>query len=85
MHVDGGKTLTSKGQQDWYGSAVMNRKYEQDSLAYYTKMFAAATPERAKPRNLDDLEEWVQARGESSVWAKKDEELHIKVTAEYTK
>jgi len=40
MHVDGGKALTSKGQQDWYGSVVMNRKFEQDSLAYYTKYFS---------------------------------------------
>jgi NAD(P)-dependent dehydrogenase (short-subunit alcohol dehydrogenase family) len=28
MKVDGGKTLTSKGQQDWYGSKAMNRNYE---------------------------------------------------------
>lgn len=41
MHVDGGKTLTSKGQQDWYGSTQMNRKFEQDSLAYYSRLFAS--------------------------------------------
>ena len=28
MRVDGGKALTSKGQQDWYGSRYMNRKFE---------------------------------------------------------
>ena len=41
MRVDGGKTLTSKGHQDWYGSTTMNRKYEQDSLAYYTNLFSS--------------------------------------------
>ena len=32
MTVDGGKGLTSRGQQDWFGTKNMNRKFEQDAL-----------------------------------------------------
>lgn len=91
MHVDGGKTLTSKGQQDWYGSLAMNRKYEQDSLAYYTNLFSSKPTEPRKPvvRDRNDLGQkeklmdWVRDR-QTSVWAGNDEELHIKVTSDYS-
>ena len=33
MKVDGGKTLTSRGQQDWYGQKFMTRKYEQEYIS----------------------------------------------------
>ena len=35
MAIDGGKSLTSRGQQDWYGWQYMNRKFEQESTSYY--------------------------------------------------
>lgn len=35
MAVDGGKSLTSRGQQDWYGWQYMSRKFEQESTSYY--------------------------------------------------
>lgn len=38
MKVDGGKTLTSRGQKDWYGARFMNRKFEQDDKSYYSYM-----------------------------------------------
>lgn len=38
MRVDGGRTLTSRGQTDWYGWQYMNRKFEQESSSYYTYM-----------------------------------------------
>jgi len=40
MKVDGGRSLTSRGQIDWYGWQYMNRKFEQESTSYYTwKMY----------------------------------------------
>jgi len=38
MKVDGGRSLTSRGQTDWYGWQYMNRKFEQESSSYYTYM-----------------------------------------------
>ena len=38
MRVDGGRSLTSRGQLDWYGWQYMNRKFEQESSSYYTFM-----------------------------------------------
>ena len=35
MRCDGGKALTSRGQQNWYGMQYMNRKFEQESTSYY--------------------------------------------------
>lgn len=32
MKVDGGFSLTSRGQADWYGTKYMTRKFEQESL-----------------------------------------------------
>lgn len=34
MKVDGGKTLTSRGQVDWYGQAYMTRKFENDLTSF---------------------------------------------------
>ena len=34
MRVDGGKSLTTRGQIDWYGWQHMNRMYEQESISY---------------------------------------------------
>lgn len=83
MHVDGGKTLTSKGQQDWYGSGIMNRKFEQDTLSYYAHKFSTNKAEPRKPTNNDELYDWVKDR-QTSVWNGTEEELHIKVTADYS-
>ena len=41
MKVDGGKTLTSRGQKDWYGAQFMSRKFEQDDRSYYNYMLKA--------------------------------------------
>ena len=38
MTVDGAKALTSKGQQDWYGTRYMNRKFEQENTSSYNFM-----------------------------------------------
>ena len=35
MRVDGGKALTSRGQQDWYGMSQMKRKFEQEPSLNY--------------------------------------------------
>jgi hypothetical protein len=35
MKVDGGKSLTSRGQCDWYGWKYMTRKFEQEETASY--------------------------------------------------
>jgi len=49
MKVDGGKSLTSKGQSDWYGWQYMNRKFEQDGLSYYQYHFTPGERVPAKP------------------------------------
>lgn len=63
MHVDGGRQLTSRGHVDWYGTLLMNRLFEQDSLAELAKqlnsVFKAQTEER-KPSAGEDLYDWVE-------------------------
>ena len=59
MKVDGGKSLTSRGQQDWYGWQYMNRKFEQEATSYYTYMvYKQETPE--PPQDMRGLEDWVE-------------------------
>ena len=75
MHVDGGKSLTSRGQQDWYGWQYMNRKFEQESTSYYT--FLMYNQEKPQPPQDDEdrLEDWVNVIQESR-WAIKTDEAH---------
>jgi len=64
MHVDGGRSLTSRGHQDWYGSLIMNRLFEQDGLAAMskalTKMIKLTAPEEAKPSQGEGLYHYVE-------------------------
>jgi hypothetical protein len=35
MKVDGGKTITARGQSNWYGWQFMTRKFEQEATMSY--------------------------------------------------
>jgi hypothetical protein len=61
----------------------MNRKFEQDGLVSITKFFTS-DQDRPRPTNPVVLESWIDETGNKSVWARKDEELHLKVQAEYS-
>ena len=77
MKVDGGKSLTTRGQQDWYGWQYMNRKFEQESTSYYSYlMYKQDIPE--PPQNdLDALEDWISQVQESR-WSIKKDDAHAK-------
>lgn len=82
MKVDGGKALTSRGQQDWYGWQYMNRKFEQESTSYYTYcMYKQDLPE--PPQDIDGLESWCEAVQDSQ-WSLKKDEAHSKYMSMYT-
>lgn len=61
MTVDGGKTLTSRGQQDWYGSRYMNRKFEHDpkrsQLNYMMQQKKTSKPPQGG--SVKAMENWV--------------------------
>jgi hypothetical protein len=62
MTVDGGRSLTSKGQTDWYGQLNMNRFYEQDGLSWYSqKAKERLSPFKVenKPRDPEAMFNWV--------------------------
>jgi hypothetical protein len=81
MRVDGGKALTSRGQQDWYGWQYMNRKFEQESTSFYSYMIYKNDIPKA-PRDQRDLEDWVEEVQESR-WAIKSDEAHTKYMTGY--
>lgn len=86
MKVDGGKSLTSLSTIDWYGSDVMNRRYEANEggvskIKYYWKNFKHMIwhPAKAAPKGSKD---WVAAM-QTSNWATHSEEAHEKVKLDY--
>jgi hypothetical protein len=82
MRVDGGKALTSRGQQDWYGWQYMNRRFEQESTSYYSYlMYANEVPK--PPKNVRELEDWIELVQQSR-WAIKSDEAHVKYMTMYT-
>lgn len=81
MHVDGGRQLTSRGHQDWYGSLHMNRLFEQDGLAALSQQLnnMVKPPTTVpKPQDPEDLFEWVEAI-QGSAWSNRDENTHSRV------
>ena len=84
MRVDGGKALTTRGQQDWYGWQYMNRKFEQESTSYWSWMFYATDPMKPPADgDLDALEDWCEATQDSK-WAQKKDDAHAKYMTMYT-
>ena len=83
MRVDGGKALTTRGQQDWYGWQYMNRKFEQESTSYWSYMIYASDKIEPPVGDLDALEDWIDSTQESR-WAIKKDEAHSKYMSMYT-
>ena len=83
MKVDGGKSLTSRGQINWYGQVVMTRKFEQEYTSDLQRLF---TRNAQKPKPVhgdrDGLEHWMDEI-QISKWALKSDEAHLKQTAGY--
>ena len=51
LKVDGGKTLTSRGQADWYGWQYMNRRFEQESTTSYLNYRVYKESMKPMPKN----------------------------------
>ena len=87
MTVDGGKALSSRGQQDWYGTKYMNRKFEHDAVRsnvnYLLKKQKQSVPP-AKVSGKRALEDWVNSMQSNSSWATKADDAHSKYMSEYT-
>lgn len=87
MTVDGGKALTSRGQQDWYGSRFMNRKFEHDAIRSNVNYLLNKQKESVPPAQTGSkraLEEYVNSMQNKSSWATKSDDAHTKYMSEYT-
>ena len=87
MTVDGGKSLTSRGQQDWFGTKFMNRKFEHDAVRsnvnyLMNKHKESVPPVQSSTRRA--VEDWVNSVQSKSSWATKAENAHTKYMSEYT-
>ena len=83
MKVDGGRSLSSRGQTDWYGWQYMNRKFEQESTSYYTyMMYAHETPDPPQD-DIERLENWCDSVQDSR-WSIKKDEAHAKYMSMYS-
>jgi len=84
MKVDGGKSLTSRGQVDWYGSQKMTRKFEQEYTSKLSKLLSGLVATKPKPSLGDEqgLENWIE-QVQVSTWALKNDEVHLKQTIFY--
>ena len=83
LKVDGGKTLTSRGQVDWFGWQYMTRKFENDSTSYYNFKIQKET-KKPMPAfgDREGLEDWIEDTQQSR-WAIKSDEAHLKQTSMY--
>ena len=81
MRVDGGKSLTSRGQVNWYGHKYMTRKFENDgSMINYNfkkqgEKRLDIPSENAPPDTIDNFVEEVL---ENSRWGIRSDEAHFK-------
>jgi hypothetical protein len=84
MKVDGGKSLTSRGQQDWFGFKFMTRKFEQE---YTSSLNFNISKESVKPKpafgDIDGLERWCEEI-QTSKWAVKSDDAHLKQSSMYS-
>ena len=83
LKVDGGKSLTSRGQTDWYGWQYMNRKFEQEGTASYINY--SLYKESQKPAPTGDpeaLEDWIN-ENQQTKWAIKSDDAHKKAYIMY--
>ena len=80
MKVDGGKSQTLRGQCDWYGWLYMNRKFEQEGNKSYLNYKLYNQDDIQRPDDLEDLIEDLQ----TSKWANKSEDAHLKPEAMYS-
>ena len=60
MKVDGGKSITTRGQGDWYGWLYMNRKFEQESMKSYAnfKMYHKEPEPLRANADEDQVDDW---------------------------
>ena len=81
MRVDGGKALSSRGQQDWYGMQYMNRKFEHDPKSYYKYMLLKKKV-GDPPQGRAALEDWIE-NVQTSQWSTRTDDAHAKYMSMY--
>jgi len=86
LKVDGGKSLTSSSTINWYGTDVMNRRFEVpeggiSTLNHYWKKVKRSIfdPANGAPEGSTD---WIAAH-QTSNWATHSQEAHEKVKLDY--
>ena len=82
MKVDGGRSLTSRGQTDWYGWKYMTRKFEQEETSSLINYKLYAEAKKARPNDPNAIDDWCEDV-QTSTWAIKDEQAHLKVNGTY--
>ena len=60
MKVDGGRSLTSRGQTDWYGMQYMNRKFQQEEKKSYYNYMIFKKGVTKPPQGRVALENWAE-------------------------
>ena len=79
--------MTSRGQQDWYGSKYMNRKFEHDAMRSKVNFKINQQKESVPPVQSSSkraLEDYVNSVQSKSSWATKADDAHTKYMSEYT-
>ena len=59
MVVDGGKTLTSSGYIPWYGSELMNRRFEPDFMSHLNYWLKSGKNKVGKSKHTPGTDEWI--------------------------
>ena len=82
VKVDGGKSITSKGQIDWYGMSYTNRKFEPEASASYANYLMRPSDKPRPVGNKRELADWVDDMQTSS-WAIQSDDAHKKALSMY--
>ncbi len=75
--------MTSRGQQNWFGSQYMNRKFEPEKRSQFNYMLLKKKIGKP-PQGRVDLENWVDSVQNSSKWATRDDQAHQKYMQLYS-
>lgn len=89
MKIDGGKSLTSRGQQNWYGFKFMTRKFEQEAISSWNYSLSSDSV-KPKPALGDSdyanaMSTWCDQVRLGSKWSTADMEAHLKQNSQYNR
>lgn len=78
MKVDGGKSLTSRGQVTWYGHKYMTKKFENDGSMINYNMKHTKTQIPTEDADFETIDTFVEETLENTRWGIRSDEAHFK-------